>query len=119
MAIADLHAGKGMKRQQIPYLLIIRGSWTKLRRPPGYPIRPDRPHTGAGRTPHEVVSPNLGPLTILDRADNVQYALRGTVYRQLTNLRNRLFTRTKNIRQRPQHNMVMPTAAPITPLTMP
>ena len=76
MAITDLHPEKGMKHQQIPYLLIIRGSWRKLRRPPGYPIRPDRPHTGAGRTSHKVVRAKLGPLIALHRADNVQYGLR-------------------------------------------
>ena len=77
MAITDLHPDKGMKRQQIPYLLMISGSWRKLRRPPGYPIPSDRPHTGAGRkTSHKVVSLKLGPLTVLHRADNVQYGLR-------------------------------------------
>lgn len=119
MAITDLHPEKGRKRQRIPYLLIIGGSWRNFRRPPGYPIRPDRAHTGAGRTSHKVVSPKLGPLTILHRAVDVQYALRGTVYRQLTNVRNRLLKQTQNIHQRPQHNTVMPTGAPVTPLTMP
>lgn len=91
MAITDLHLEQGRKRQQIPHLLIIKGSWRKLRRPPGYPIRPDLPHARVGGSSHKVVSPKLSPLTGLHRATKVQYVLRRTVYRQLTYLTQQIF----------------------------
>ena len=119
MAITDSHPEKGRKRQRIPHLLIVKGSWRNLRRPPGYPIRPYRPHTVAGSTSLKVVSPKLGPLAVSHRAANVQYVLRRTLYRQLIYLCNRLLDIKENIPQRPRHNLMMPIAAPVTPLTMP
>ena len=78
--------------QRMSHLLIVNGSWRNLRRPPGYPIRPDHPHTVAGSTSHKAVSPQLGSSTILHRATNVENVLRRTVYRQLTSSTQQAFS---------------------------
>ncbi len=84
MAITDLLPVKGRKRQRIPHLLIGKGPWKTLRRPPGYPIRPDRTHTSAGNKSHKAASPQPASSTTSDYAANVENVLRRTVYRQLT-----------------------------------
>ena len=57
MAITDLQLEKGRKRQRIPHLLIVGGSWNDLRRPSVYQIWTDRPHTNAGSTSPKNASP--------------------------------------------------------------
>ena len=84
MAITDLRLMKGRKRQQIPHLLIGEGSWRALRRPPGYPIQPDRTHTSISNTSHKAARPQPASSTILDHAANVENVLHRTVHFQLT-----------------------------------
>lgn len=128
MAITDLRLKKGRNKQRILHLLIVKGSWRDLRRPSGYPIPPDNPHTNAGSTSHKAASPERGFSTKLHQATNIENVLRRTVYYQSTSstqLDNgnanmvMAFRTTQNIHQHPQHDEAMPMAAPATPLTMP